>query len=106
MTYIFLTMKLIGIALVLVQTHFNLTFTAVANAVVDWKVKKEASLHGGAEDQGQPQEEEEEENIYAVAPEPDVRECYMPGIFHAEYCKIKPLRSGLCHVLTVQVTRS
>jgi hypothetical protein len=44
--------------------------------LADWKAKKEASLHEGAEDTGQPQEEveeEEEENIYAVAPEPDVR---------------------------------
>jgi len=44
--------------------------------LADWKAKKEASLRGEAEDMGQPQEEaeeEEEENIYAVAPEPDVR---------------------------------
>lgn len=47
---------------------------AIAKALADWQAKKEASLHGGAEDMGQPQEEaeeEEEENIYAVAPEPD-----------------------------------
>jgi hypothetical protein len=50
-----------------------LTFTAIENAVAEWKMKKEASLHGGAEDSGQPQEEEEE-NIYAVVPEPEVRE--------------------------------
>jgi predicted ATP-grasp superfamily ATP-dependent carboligase len=62
----------------------NLNFTAIINAVADWKLKKEASLHGGAEGSGQPQEEEEE-NIYAVAPEPDVRECYMSGILRIEY---------------------
>jgi hypothetical protein len=61
--------------LLLVCTHLNFTLAAIAKALADWKAKKEASLHGGAEDMGQPQEEveEEEENIYAVAPEPDVR---------------------------------
>jgi hypothetical protein len=57
--------------------------------VADWKLKKEASVHGGAEASGQPEEEEEEEeNIYAVAPEPDVREHYMSGILCVEYWKI------------------
>jgi len=58
-----------------VCTHLDSTFAAIAKALADWKAKKEASLRGEAEDMGQPQEEveEEEENIYAVAPEPDVR---------------------------------
>jgi hypothetical protein len=51
---------------------FTFTFTAIANALADWKLKKEASLHAGGEDLGEAQEEEEE-NIYAVPPELDVR---------------------------------
>jgi hypothetical protein len=54
-------------------------------ALADWKAKKEASLRGEAEDTGQPQEEveeeEEEENIYAVAPEPDVRKQTASNIY-------------------------
>jgi hypothetical protein len=49
-----------------------LAFTAIANALADWKVKKEASLHVGGDNLEQAQEEEEE-NIYAVPPELDVR---------------------------------
>jgi len=64
----------------------NYTFAAIAKVLADWKAKKEASLHGEAEDMGQSQEEveeeeEEEENIYAVAPEPDVRKQTVSDIY-------------------------
>jgi hypothetical protein len=77
--------------------YFNLTFTAIANALAEWKTKKEASLHGG-EDLGQPQEEEEEEeeNIYAVAPEPDVRECCIFDILPCRIQQNETSRSGIC----------
>jgi hypothetical protein len=56
--------------------------------VAEWKMKKEASLHGGAEDSGQP-EEEEEDNIYIEVPEPEVRERCIYGILHVERWEIQ-----------------
>jgi hypothetical protein len=59
--------------------------------MTEWKTKKEASLHGGAEDSGQPEEEEEEEeeNIYAVVPEPEVTEHCTCGILCVERWEIQ-----------------
>jgi hypothetical protein len=51
-------------------------------------MKKEAFLHGGAEDSGQPQDDEEEENIYAVVPDPEVRESCMCDVLHVEHWKM------------------
>lgn len=82
---------------------FDLTFAAIANALADWKAKKEASLHGG-EDLGQAQEEEEE-NIYAVPPELDVRGRYIGyfvfDILPCEMQQNETSGSMICNIFSV-----